>query len=104
MPPPAGLSALLAKGTFAPDKVSAIAAHCDCWYATAADLESFVFRSVFRDLINRGWADQQPQFQPGEFDRFEDDVLPRFAAVLIAAPHQLPATLADLVLAYHSTI
>jgi hypothetical protein len=42
---------------------------------------SFVFRSVFHDLIARDWDDEQGVPTP-VFNRFAADVLPRLNAVL----------------------
>jgi hypothetical protein len=64
---------------------------------------SFVFRSIFRDLIDRGFTD--PQGIPtADWQRFHTDVLPRMLAVLHVLPADPVAELRDLVLAYHSTL
>lgn len=73
---PSNLRPLLVKGVFTPGVVAAVAAICDEWFRDDASQESFIFRSVFRDLIFRGWGDPQ-SIPTTEFDRFVDDVLPR---------------------------
>src|SRR5262245_40746864 len=79
------LRPLLAKDTFGPDRVSEISDICDEWYKTEASLPSFVFRSIFRDLITDDWNDEQGVPTP-VYERFRDDVLLRLNAVLDALP------------------
>ncbi len=75
---------------------------CDDWFRNQPSLESFVFRSVFRELTTRDWAEQAV---PGAvFDRFVADVLPRLNAVLTVLPSDPTEALRDLVLAYHRFI
>jgi hypothetical protein len=100
---PAKLKPLLAKGTFGPDRVREISDICDEWFKNESSLVSFVFRSIFRDLIARDWDNQQG-VPNDEFERFETDVLPRLDAALNALPPRLDTTLSDLVIAYHGSI
>jgi len=95
----AQLIPLLVEGTFAPGSVTTIGTLCDGWFRDEASLVSFVFRSVFHDLIARDWDDEQGVPTP-VFNRFAADVLPRLNAVLTALPGDPTAALQDLVLAY----
>jgi hypothetical protein len=100
---PANLKPSLTKGVFAPGSITAVSSHCDDWFKYEALPEAFIFRSIFRDLIARGWND--PQGVPTlDFDRFVDDVLPRLNDVLDVLPGDPTAALRDLVLAYHSSL
>jgi hypothetical protein len=100
---PTALRQLLADPAFGPNRVQDAADISDRWFATAASLASFVCRSIFRDLIVRGWAD--PQGVPtADWTRFTVDVLPRMVAVLDALPSEPVPELRDLVLHYHSSI
>jgi len=65
----AQLIPLLVEGTFVPGSVTTIAALCDGWFRDEASLVSFVFRSVFHDLIARDWDDEQGVPTP-VFDSF----------------------------------
>lgn len=100
---PAKLRPLLVKGVFVPSSVRVITSICDDWFRDEASPESFTFRSIFRDLIFRGW-DTQQGIPTDEFDRFVDDVLPRLNTVLSVLPADPTAALRDLVIAYHSSI
>jgi hypothetical protein len=93
------LRPLLAKGVFIPGSVTSIKAVCDDWFQDEASLASFVFRSIFRDLIARDWDDPQGVPTP-VFDRFLADVLPRLNAVLTVLPGDPVGALEDLLLAY----
>lgn len=94
---------LLASGTFGPNSVRGISDVCDDWFKNGASTASFVFRSVFRDLLFRRWDD--PQGVPSdEVSRFESDVLPRLEAVLNASAGTIDQAIAALVIADHSSI
>ena len=56
---PTTLRQLLADPAFGPNRVQDASTTADQWFTNDASLASFVFRSVFRDLIDRGWADPQ---------------------------------------------
>jgi len=99
----AQLKKLLVNGTFVPGSVTAISAICDDWYRDESSLVSFVFRSIFHDLISRNWDD--PQGVPtSEFNRFVADVLPSLNAVLAVLPGDPSGALNKLVLAYHDSM
>ena len=100
---PTTLKPLLADPAFAPGQVRDAADRCDLWFAHAADVPSFVFRSIFRDLIERDFTDSQG-VPVAEWERFVADVLPKMLSVLNALPADPVAELRDLVLAYHSSI
>jgi len=100
---PTTLKQLLADPAFAPGQVKDASDLSDQWFANAADVPSFVFRSIFRDLILRGFTD--PQGLPTvDWQRFPTDVKPRMLAVLDVLPADPTAELRDLVLDYHSSI
>jgi hypothetical protein len=99
----AQLIPLLVEGTFVPGSVTTIAALCDGWFRDEASLVSFVFRSVFHDLIARDWDDEQGVPTP-VFDSFVAKILPRLNAALTALPGDSAAALQDLVLAYRDFI
>ena len=99
----AQLIPLLVEGTFVPGSVTTIATLCDGWFRDEASLVSFVFRSVFHDLIARDWDDEQGVPTP-VFNRFVADILPRLNAALTALPGDPTAALQDLVLAYRDFI
>ena len=90
---------LLVKGTFTTGSITAISTLCDDWYRSEASLASFVFRSVFRDLIAGGWDDEQGVCT-SDLDHFVAEILPRLNAVLTALPGDPTAALQDLVHAY----
>jgi hypothetical protein len=100
---PTALRQLLADPAFGPDRVQDAADIAVLWFGNEASLPSFVFRSIFRDLILRGFADPQGVPVP-EWDRFVADVLPQMLAVLSALPAEPVPELRDLVLHYHSSI
>ncbi len=53
---PARLKSLLASGPVIDDRARDASDLCFDWFKHEASLASFVFRSVFRDLITRGWG------------------------------------------------
>jgi len=55
----AQLLPLLVEHTFVPGSVTTLNALCNDWFRNEGSLVSFVFCSVFRDLIARGWDDEQ---------------------------------------------
>ena len=75
----------LVNGTFTPGSVTTISAICEDRFRDEWSLVSFVFRSIFRDLIAQGWDDPQGRPTP-EFNRFVADVLPCLNAVLTVLP------------------
>jgi hypothetical protein len=99
----AKLKQQLVSGAFAPGSVTAISVICDDWFRDESSLVSFVFRSIFQDLICRDWDDPQGIPTP-EFNRFVADVLPALNAVLAVLPGDRSAALQNLVLAYHDSI
>ncbi len=100
---PTTLRQLLADPAFAPAQVQDAADICDQWFANSADVASFVCRSIFHDLIRRGFSD--PQAIPtADWQQFLTDALPRIIAVLDKLPADPSAELRDLVLGYHSSI
>jgi hypothetical protein len=94
----ARLQSLLVEDTFAPGSVTTIAAICNDWFRDEGSLVSFVFRSVFRELNARDWAEQAVPTEV--FDRFVTDVLPCRNAALTVLPGDPAGALQDLVLAY----
>ncbi len=97
------LRPLLANGTFGPNLIATISAICDDWFRDEWSLVSFVFRSIFHDLIVRGWDDPQGIPTP-EFNRFVADVLPCLNADLMVLPGDPMRVLQTLVVAYHDFI
>ena len=95
------LKPLLVDGTFGPNSVTTIVALCDDWFRDEASLVSFVFRSIFHDLIAHDWGDEQGVPTP-VFNRFVEDVLPSLNAVLTVLPGDSSASLHDLISAYHT--
>jgi hypothetical protein len=94
---------LLADPAFAPGQIQDASVICDDWFANEASLASFVCRSIFRDMIARGFTNQQGVPTP-DWDRFLADVLPRMFSLLNTLPADAAAELRDLVLVYHSSI
>ena len=76
---------------------------CFDWFKNEASLVSFVFRSIFRDLIYRGWDDQQG-IPTSDWDQFKADVIPRMIAAIDSPPGGLQSALDALAIAYHSTL
>lgn len=100
---PMTLKSLLADPTFAPGQVKDASDLSDDWFKNGADLASFVFRSIFRDMIDRGFTNQQG-IPAADWQRFMTDVKPRMLAVLNTLPNDPIAELRSLALAYHSTL
>jgi hypothetical protein len=93
----------LSSGVFVPGSVYTIVALCDDWFRDESSVASFVFRSIFRDLISRGWDD--PQGIPtSEFNRFIADVLPCLNDVLAILPGDPSGAIEKLVVAYHDSM
>jgi hypothetical protein len=87
---------LLDEDTFTPGSVTAVASLCDDWFGNEGSLASFVFRSIFRELVQRDWAEQA--VPTAVFSQFRDAVLPRLRAAL---QHEADTVLlVDLVRAY----
>ncbi len=99
----AQLEQQLASGVFVPGSVTAIAQLCEDWFRDESSVVSFVFRSIFSDLIARDWDD--PQGVPtSEFNRFVADVLPCLNDVLAALPGDPSGAIQKLVIAYHDSM
>jgi hypothetical protein len=101
MYPPA-LRPLLANPAFAPNDIIAAEDLCRDWFKSAASLEAFVFRAIFRQLLADDWHVQA--IPSADWQRFLTDVLPRMVAVLDQLPGDASAQLRALVIGYHSTI
>lgn len=99
----AQLKQQLADGTFVPGSVTAVAALCDDWFRYESSLASFVFRSIFDDLISRQWDDEQGIPTP-DFKRFMADVVPCLRDVLAVLPGDTSGSLQKLVDAYHDSL
>jgi hypothetical protein len=99
----ARLRPLLVDGTFGKNLVPVIRTVCNDWFRDEASLASYVFLSIFNDLIARNWDDPQG-VPPAEYNRFVADVLPCLNDVLDALPGDPTSALQQLVLAYHDAI
>jgi hypothetical protein len=60
----------LASGSLMSDRLRDAADICSSWYSAEPSLVTFTLLSLFKDLIERGWADSQgvpsAQYQPFE--------------------------------------
>jgi len=92
------LLSLLDEDSFAPGSVTSISALCSDWFRDEGSLVSFVFHSIFRELVARDWAEQGVPTEV--FNRFVADALPRLNAALTVLPGDPTGALQDLVLAY----
>jgi len=93
----------LASGAFVPGSVFDIVAICDDWFRDESSVESFVFRSIFRDLLSRGWDDPQG-VATSEYNRFIADVLPCLNDVLAILPGDASGAIEKLVAVYHDSM
>lgn len=97
------LKLLLVKGALISTNLQDAALLCDNWYAAEPSLMTFILRSIFRDLVLRGWDD--PQGVPtAHYQTFQSLVLPHLnsvVGVLAATPSAEPISELDaLVVAY----
>jgi hypothetical protein len=97
---PSELMPLLDKGTFAPGHVTTLKNLCDDWYRAEGSVVPFVFLSIFQNMIDRDWDDNQG-VPTAIFERFVANVLPEARAVISASSNaDLTLTLDALTAAY----
>jgi hypothetical protein len=84
------LGPLLASSTFIPKSAADLLASCEDWFRDEPFIVSYVFLSVFRDLADRHWDDEQG-VSTDELSRFVSDVLPHLNTVF----NNLPAVSID---------
>jgi hypothetical protein len=79
----------------------------DDWFAAEPSLTTFALRSLFRDLIDRGWDDPQGVPSP-DYQRFAGGVLPvlnRIVGTLAVTPSAEPVDAVDeLAVAYRDSL
>ncbi len=97
------LRSLLSEGGIAPDNVQRLAALCDEWFNAEPGLETFVFRSIFRELALE-WDD--PQGIPtARHTPFKEALLPQLRKVANLTPakdqRELVASLESLAKSFH---
>lgn len=100
------LRLLLASGDMVADTLRDAVALCDAWYAAEPSLSTFTLRSLFQDLAQRGWTDQQgaPQDQYAPFQSAVVPHLVQIADTLSATPAAEPIDVLDaLVVAYRES-
>lgn len=99
----ARLGPLLVPSTFSPNSAVALIGLSQDWFRDDPFLVSYVFRSIFSDLSDRSWDDEQG-VPTAEFKRFVSDVLPHLNAILNALPAVSVDSLDALVMAHRDFI